>query len=63
MIPGNEMAEHIRIELLDPRWREQKERSDRDRASGGEPYVGGATALVELRLLRLPSRYCKDPAL
>ncbi|RMZ71805.1 pre-mrna splicing factor [Pyrenophora seminiperda CCB06] len=27
-IPSNEMDEHIRIELLDPRWKEQREKSE-----------------------------------
>jgi splicing factor 3A subunit 1 len=27
-IPADEIADHVRIELLDPRWKEQKEKAD-----------------------------------
>ena len=40
-ILASELDDHIRIELLDPRWREQKERLARERAQGQEVYASG----------------------
>lgn len=50
-IPANELAEHIRIELLDPQWREQKLRLERERAAGQEVYASGEFLLYQIIFL------------
>ncbi|EGX90133.1 pre-mRNA splicing factor, putative [Cordyceps militaris CM01] len=47
-IPLNEMEEHMRIELLDPRWKEQKSKSDARHAPSNMSQVDVANNLKRL---------------
>lgn len=48
------MQEHMRIGLLDPRWREQRDRSIRDRQTEDEVYAPGLD--IESSLKQLAER-------
>ena len=50
MIPENELSEHIRIELLDPKWKEQKRQLDL-RRSQAQQLQQGADISTSLRNL------------
>lgn len=53
-IPASKMQEHMRIGLLDPRWREQRDRSIRDRQTEDEVYAPGLD--IESSLKQLAER-------
>lgn len=53
-IPENELSEHIRIELLDPRWKEQKRDQDQRRQQQAQLQIGAdvSTSLRNLAAAR-----------
>ncbi|KAK7933855.1 hypothetical protein WMY93_004751 [Mugilogobius chulae] len=53
-IPASKMQEHMRIGLLDPRWREQRDRSIRDRQTEDEVFAPGLD--IESSLKQLAER-------
>ena len=50
MIPENELTEHIRIELLDPKWKEQKKQLEMRRTQA-QQLTQGADITASLRSL------------
>lgn len=53
-IPASKMQEHMRIGLLDPRWREQRDRSIRERQTEDDVYAPGLD--IESSLKQLAER-------
>ncbi|WVR07251.1 hypothetical protein IAU60_004292 [Kwoniella sp. DSM 27419] len=49
-VPENELSEHIRIELLDPKWKEQKKQLDERRAQAAQ-LQHGADVVASLKSL------------
>ncbi|KNC74091.1 hypothetical protein SARC_13353, partial [Sphaeroforma arctica JP610] len=49
MISTHQIEEHIRIELLDPRWRDQKDRMQREKQTAPEVYASASNMEASLK--------------
>lgn len=47
-IPSNELEEHMRIEMLDPKWKEQKAKAESKSASSNLYQEGAASNLKRM---------------
>ena len=52
-VPADSMAEHMKISLLDPRWREQRDRVLQEKKEQEQVFAEGECRLTPLKIIKL----------